>query len=329
MGELWNALIVQPIFNLLVVIYGILPGHNFGLAIIIFTIIIRFLMWPLIKKQMRQVKVMRKLQPELKRIKKEAAGDKRKESLLMMELYKERGVNPFATIGVLLLQIPILIGLFMGLQKVVNDPAQIESFAYPFLQNLPWIEHIAANIGQFDITLFGLVDLSERALGPGGVYWPAMLIVLASAVAQYFQSKQLAPDDKNSRKLREILREAKEGKQADQSEVNAAVGRSTRFLLPAMVFIFAVNIPSAIALYWLTSGVVAIIQQSIILREDVEAMGESVGTKTTITTKGKKNPKTTKDTQKIAEAEIVETKETKKTKPKSSKKKPAKKRRKK
>ncbi|MBX6334977.1 membrane protein insertase YidC, partial [Candidatus Saccharibacteria bacterium] len=110
MGELWNALIVQPIFNLLVLIYGILPGHNFGLALIILTIIVRLLMWPLIKKQLHQVKVMRKIQPELKRIKKEAAGDRRKESLLMMELYRERGINPFSTLGVLLLQIPILIG---------------------------------------------------------------------------------------------------------------------------------------------------------------------------------------------------------------------------
>src|ERR1043166_1161797 len=138
---MFTKLIVQPIFNLLVLIYGILPGHNFGLAIIIFTIIIRLLMWPLIKKQLHQVKVMRKIQPELKRIKKEAAGDKRRESLLMMELYKERGINPFGTIGVLFIQLPILIGLYAVLQKVLKDPSQIETFAYPFLQHLPWIQH--------------------------------------------------------------------------------------------------------------------------------------------------------------------------------------------
>lgn len=272
MGELWNALIVQPIFNLLVLIYGILPGHNFGLAIIIFTIIVRLLMWPLIKKQLHQVKVMRKIQPDLKRIKKEAAGDRRKESLLMMELYKERGINPFGTIGVLLLQIPILIGLYVGLQKVLKDPSQIETFAYPFLQHLPWIEYISTHISQFDVTLFGVVDLTKSALGPAGVYWPAMLIVVGSAVAQFYQSKQLAPDSKDARKLRDILREAKEGKQADQSEVNASVGRSMRFLLPAMIFIFTVNIPSALALYWLASGLVAMVQQAIVLREDVEEL---------------------------------------------------------
>jgi len=272
MGDLWNALIVQPIFNLLVLIYGLLPGHNFGLTIIIFTIIVRLLMWPLIKKQLHQVRVMRKIQPDLKRIKKEAAGDRRKESMLMMELYKEQGINPFATIGVLLLQIPILIGLYAGLQKVLKDPMQIETFAYPFLQNLSWIDYIADHIRQFDITLFGIVDLTRAALGPSGVYWPAMLIVAGSAITQFYQSKQLSPDTKDSRKLRDILRDAKEGKQADQSEVNATVGRSMRYLLPGMVFIFTVNLPSALALYWLVSGLVAIVQQGIVLREDVEEL---------------------------------------------------------
>src|SRR6185436_13315964 len=102
--------------------------------------------WPLVKKQLHQVKVMRQLQPELKRIKKAANGDRRQESALMMELYKERGINPFGTIGVLLLQIPILIGLYIGLQRVLKDPNVIDTFAYPALQHLPWIEYISHHI---------------------------------------------------------------------------------------------------------------------------------------------------------------------------------------
>ena len=308
MGDLWNDLIVQPIFNLLVLIYGLLPGHNFGLAIIIFTILIRLFMWPLVKKQLHQVKVMRKLQPDLKRIKKEAGGDKRKESMLMMELYKERGINPFGTIGVLILQVPILIGLYIGLQKVVKDPMAINSFAYPLLQHLPWIEYISHHIKEFDTTLFGIIDLKRSALGPAGAYWPAMLIVVSSAVVQFFQSKQLTPDSKDSRSLRNILSEAKEGKQADQSEVNAAVGRSTRYLLPFMIFLFTVNIASALALYWLVSGLTALVQQSIVLREDTEEMEASAEAK------GGKQ---------IIEGEVIETK-----KPKSSKRKTTSKKRK-
>jgi len=302
---MFTTLIVQPIFNLLVLIYAILPGHNFGMSIILFTIVVRLLMWPLIKKQLHQVKVMRQLQPELKKIKAAAKGNRQQESLMMMALYKERGVNPFGSIGVLLIQLPILIGLYLGLQRVIKDPSQIESFAYPFLQHIPWMQQLADNIHQFDATLFGIVDLTRSALGPQGVYWPAMLIVLGSAVAQFYQSKQLAPSGKDSRSLRTILKESTQGKQADQSEISAATARSTRYLLPALIFLFTVNIPSALALYWLVSGVVALVQQSIVLKEDTSEMEAEVGSKTT----GKDREK------KAIEAEVVDTKKTKKPKP--------------
>lgn len=269
---MFTTLIVQPIFNLLVLIYAVLPGHNFGLAIIIFTIIVRLLLWPLVKKQLTQAKAMRKLQPELKKIKKAAAGDRQKESMMMMELYKERGINPFGSIGVLILQIPILIGLYSGLRRVVDDPHALITFSYPALQHLSWMKELAGNIHLFDSTLFGVVDLTRSALGKAGVYWPAMIIVIGSAVVQYYQAKQLTPSDKDSRSLRTILKDAGGGKQADQGEVNAAVGRSTRFLFPIMIFFFTVNIASALSLYWLTGGIVAYIQQAIVLRDDEEAM---------------------------------------------------------
>lgn len=272
MYEFFSAVIIQPIFNLLVLIYAILPGHNFGLALILFTIVIRLLLWPLVKKQLHQVKVMRKIQPELRKIKKEAKGDRQKEAMLTMALYKEYGVNPFGSIGVMLLQLPILIGLYAGLNRLIKDEGQIISYAYPFLQDLGWMKHLAENIHAFDMTLFGIVDLSKAALGSGGIYWPAMLIVAASAVIQFYTSKQLIPTDKEARKLRDILKQAGEGKQADQSEVNAAVSRSTIYMLPAMVFIFTVNIASALSLYWLAGGLVAFIQQSIILREDKDEL---------------------------------------------------------
>src|SRR3954468_3612325 len=98
---MFTALIVKPLFNLLVFIYALLPGHNFGLALVIFTIIIRLLLWPLVKKQLHQAKAMRALQPELKKIKQATKGDRSRESQMLMELYKERGINPFATFPIL------------------------------------------------------------------------------------------------------------------------------------------------------------------------------------------------------------------------------------
>ncbi|HVI60613.1 MAG TPA: membrane protein insertase YidC [Candidatus Saccharimonadales bacterium] len=271
---MFTTLIVQPIFNLLVLVYALLPGHNFGLSLIIFTIIIRLILWPLVKKQLHQAKAMRDLQPEIKKIKQATKGNRQKESQMLMELYKERGINPFGTFPILIIQFIILIGLYSGLTKVIRDPHQIISFAYPRLQDLSWMQELAHNIHLFDNTLFGVVDLSKAALSSAGIYWPAMIIVLGSAVAQYYQAKQLMPTGKDQRGLRAILKDAGSGKQADQGEVNAAVMGSTRFLLPGLIFIFTVNLPSALSLYWLVGGVVAYAQQAYILRQDETEMEE-------------------------------------------------------
>lgn len=271
-ANIFTDLIVQPIFNLLVLIYNVIPGHNFGLAVILFTITIRLLLWPLVKKQLHQTKLMRRLQPELKRIKQAAKGDRQKEALLMMELYKERGVRPLRSIGLILLQAPILIGLYLGLQRIVKDPHELINFSYPFIQNFGWMQELSKDISMFDETLFGLVDLTRAAVSQSGIYWPALLLVTASAVVQYYQSKQLMPIDKDSRSLRQILKEAGQGKQADQTEMQAAINRNMLFLLPLMVFLFTVNLASALSLYWLVGGIVAFIQQSVALRDDEAEM---------------------------------------------------------
>lgn len=305
---MFTTIIVRPIFNLLSLIYALLPGHDFGMAIIIFTIIIRMLMWPLVKKQLRQAKAMRELQPEIKRIKQQAKGDKRKEQTMLMELYKEREVKPLGSIGTLVIQFIILIGLYSGLRRVVYDPSAIVTFSYPFIQHLSWMQHIAADPSAFKSTLFGLVDLNKAAIGKGGIYWPAMVIVVASAVTQYFQGKQLMPSSQNSRKLKDILKDAGKGKQADQSEVSAAIGRGTRYFLPVMVFLFTVSYPSALSLYWFVGGLVAYIQQAIVLREDVEDMEKATNDK-----------KPSKNVDEIAEAEVVESPSPKKPKSKNKK----------
>ena len=283
---MFTTLIVQPIFNLLVLIYALIPGHNFGLAIILFTIVVRLLMWPLVKKQLHHARAMKALQPELKRIKAATKGDRQKEAMLQMELYKERQINPFSSFGIILGQIPIFIGLYSGLSRLVNDPQAVINFTYPFIRELGWMKELAADITKFDSSFFGLVDLTRAALNKdGGIYWPAMFIVIGSAATQYYQSMQLMPNTKEGRKLRHILRDAQEGKSADQAEVQAAVGRSTKFFIPALIFVFTVNIASALSLYWMVSGLVALIQQGKVLKQDeteLEATADKAAKKTVI-----------------------------------------------
>ncbi len=302
---MFELLIVKPIFNLLVLIYALLPSHNFGLAIILFTIVIRFLMWPVVKKQLHQTKAMRALQPELKRIKAAAKGDKQKLNLMTMELYKERGINPFAPIGTLIVQLIILIGLYSGLNRVIKDPQAIIDFSYSWLRGLSWLQTLSFDINQFDDTLFGVIDLSRSAVSNGQIYWPAMFLVAGSAASQFFQSKQLMPKDQDARGLKQILKDASEGKQADSSETNAAVGRSMQYFIPIMIFVFTIGLPSALSLYWFVGGVVAYWQQSRVLGQD----------QTELATLANKNGKT------VIEGEVIPPKKTKKKTSKSKRKK--------
>jgi membrane protein insertase Oxa1/YidC/SpoIIIJ len=195
---------------------------------------------------------------------------------MTMELYKEREINPFASIGILIVQLPILIGLYSGLNRIIKDPHEIISFSYSWMQDLSWMQTLAHDIHRFDDSLLGFVNLGRKAADQHGIYWPALAIVALSAVFQYYQSKQLMPQPKESRGLRQILREAGQGKQADQAEVSAAVGRGTLLLVPGMVFIFGLNFAAALPLYWLATSVIAYIQQSRILKVDAAEADASV-----------------------------------------------------
>jgi YidC/Oxa1 family membrane protein insertase len=306
---MFQLFVVKPLFNLLVAIYALIPGHNFGLALILFTIIVRLALWPLVKKQLHQTKITRELQPELKRIKKEAAGDRQKESMMMMELYKEKGVNPLGSLPVLIVQMIILIGLYSGLNKVIKDPTQIYNYAYGFLQNLGWLKDLASDITKFDNTLFGLVDLARPAIGKDGFYLPAFILVAASAIMQFITSKQVLPTGKDAPKFGDILRQAGEGRPADQSDVSAAVGRTTVYIIPLMVFFFTVNLAAALSLYWFVGSVVAFFQQRAVLEKDTEEL-EAIA-----------DGPSSRDVSRIQEAEIVSTPQPKKNKKKKSSKK--------
>lgn len=269
---MFETLIVQPIFNLLALIYAIIPGHDFGLAVIVFTILVRIALWPLLKKQLHQTKVMRDLQPDIKRIREKNKGNKQREAELLMELYKERGVNPFGSIGILFVQLPILLGLFQGLRKVSESRETILDLSYGWVQNIGWMKEVAADISNFDETLFGIVDLTRNAFGDQGLYLPVMLLALLAGITQFYQSRQLMPDSSDSRRLRDILKDETKGKRADQSEINAAMGRNMRYLFPFMTFIIASTVPGALSLYWATGSIVGLAQQRSVLSQDVEEM---------------------------------------------------------
>ncbi|HPD99305.1 MAG TPA: YidC/Oxa1 family membrane protein insertase [Candidatus Saccharibacteria bacterium] len=275
-GSLFNALVGRPVFNLLIIIIALLPGHNFGVAIIIFTIIVRLALYPLLKKQLHHAMAMRKLQPEIKRIKKESKGDKQKEYALMQELYKEREIKPLASIGILLAQLPILLALFYAISKITQNPETIVSNGYFWVEKLPYIQQLAAGTETLHTVFLGFIDLARPAVDNSVIYWPAMLLVVASVITQYIQSKQLMMTDKNARSLRQILKDSGSGKEVDQTEVQAATSKFTLYIIPFFLFVVAINLASALSLYWFVGALVAIVQQRRILQQDVTEMEASV-----------------------------------------------------
>lgn len=290
--NIFELLIIQPIFNLLTTIYALLPGGDFGVAIIIFTVIVRMLMYPLVRRQLHQTRMMRKLQPELKKIKKAADGNRQVEAMQMMELYKRHGVSPFRSIGILVLQLPVFIGLFYAIRIYTDKRDQIGEYTYNFLEVLPPVKELVENPQNFDEKLFGVVDLTQPAIGPNGVNVAILLLVLLASVTQYYMSKQTLPHDPNDqpKKFRDIMKAAAEGKQADQSEMNALIMTNMVKIMPVLLFFIMINFPGALALYYTVSNLVAVGQQSYLLRQDIGEL-EEIADETEVTAPTKSSKK--------------------------------------
>jgi len=269
--NIFELFIVQPIFNLLLFIYSIVPYADFGIAIIIFTIIVRFAMWPLVVKQLHQVKAMRKLQPELARIKKASKGNRQMESMQMLELYKKHEVKPFRSMLILIIQLPIFIALFQVIQIFTTHRDAIEKFTYGFMQVFQPVKDLLANPEAFNEKFLGLIDLTKHAISSEGIIPFLVVLAAVAAFTQYFISKQTSPTT-TTKRLRDVLAEASEGKEPDQAELNAVVMSKMIKFLPIMMFFIMLSLPGALALYYVTSNLFAAIQQHFLLKRDAEEM---------------------------------------------------------
>ncbi len=301
--NIFDILIVQPIFNLLIVLYSVIPGHDFGVALILFTILIRTAMYPLVKRQLHQTKAMKKLQPELAKIKKATKGNKQLESMQMLELYKQHGVSPFRSIGILLIQLPIFIALYSVIQVFTLHRDQVAKFTYDFLENLEPIKQIIQHPDKFNETLFGVVNLTQSAFSHGSVNIVLVILAVIAAGTQYIMSKQTMPHTENKKRLRDVITEAADGKQADQSEMNAIVMGKMVKVLPFFMFFIMITVPGALALYYAVSNLVAVAQQRYLLKKDEIELDQIADLKTPGTAPHKKA--TAKAREKVAKTGTV------------------------
>lgn len=281
----FDTVIVQPIFNLLMLIYSLIP--DFGISIIIFTILVRLLLWPLVKKQLHHTKAMRKMQPELAKIKKQYAKNPQMRNLAMMELYKKHNISVFGPIGILLIQFPILIAMYRVVQIFASNRVDLGKYVYGAVKNLPVANNLVNNPDQFNQNFLGIFDLTQHAISKNGVVVGLLVLAVLAAVLQYLTAKQLSPNSDSKRRLRDILSEAGSGKEADQSEVNAVVSRKMMKLMPVMVFLIIIYLPGALAMYMTTANAVGYLQNLIILRKDSSEMEDIANEKTPKPSKAK------------------------------------------
>lgn len=272
---MFETIIVKPIFNALMLLYSIIPGGDFGIAIILFTILIRLLLYPLVKKQLNQTKMMRKMQPELAKIKTAAKGNKQLEATMQMEIYKRYGINPFQSIVVLIIQLPIMIGLYQVIKVMTLHRDEVVRYAYVPVQQIGAIKKIIENPEHFNHTMLGFIDLTKTAFSNTGVDVTLIILALISAITQYYMSKQTLPTtNKPKKRFRDIMREAADGNNTDPNDVSNAMMGNMIKIMPVMTFFIMIGLPGALALYYTVTNLVAMAQQHYLLNKDTEEMEE-------------------------------------------------------
>src|SRR3989344_1901002 len=111
-SAIFHALIYDPLYNGLVFLVGVMPSHDVGLAVIVLTIVVRVILFPLSRRAVETQLAMKKIAPDIEKLKEKYKDNREEQAKAIFALYKERGVHPFASIGLFLLQIPVLFALY-------------------------------------------------------------------------------------------------------------------------------------------------------------------------------------------------------------------------
>ena len=229
MNYIWQTIFYRPMLNVLVYFYNTVAFHNFGLAIILVTLLLRLVLYPLFHNSAKQQMLMQRIQPKIKKIQEIHKNDKEKQSQALMDLYKEHGVNPFSSLFLLVIQLPMMIGLYWVVRTGLTPG------------NLTGLYSFVMQPSNIDPMFLHLIDLSK----------PSILLLVFAAISQYFQAKlAIYRDPNNTAPLTP----------AEQ------VGRNMAYVGPLITLLVFYALPSAVALYWFITSLFSIGQQIIINR---------------------------------------------------------------
>jgi len=238
--------------------YALIP--SFGLAIILLTILVRIVLLPLSIKQTKSMREMQRIQPEIKKLQAKNKGNRQKMNEELMALYKEHGVNPLGGCAPLLLQFPVLIGLFY----VIRDPEKYVSAATSLAgdltsQKLAVHQFLGIRLDCSSSAAISGADPSSvgQVCGSGVVSaLPYLVFVLLMGFTTYYQQKQMqasrGPGDQQQQQMQMIMR-----------------------IMPLMLMFFAFTFPTGVVLYWLTTNVWTIAQQRLMIHGRPSWLGGS------------------------------------------------------
>lgn len=232
MINLYNTLLYQPIFNILIFFYNIIPGQDIGLAIISLTVLINLVLLPLSLQRIKAQKVLQELQPKLEELKKKHGQDKEKLTKATMELYKQQKVNPFSSCLQLVIQLPFFIAIYQAFQSGLRSA------------NFNLLYKFVRNPEQINTWSFGLMDLSQ----------PNVVLAVLAALAQWWAARMLMTKKQPSVKT------------AKDENVAALMNKQMIYLMPLLTFYFGLKFPGGLALYWLMTTLITIAQQTYFLK---------------------------------------------------------------
>ncbi len=241
MSGLFTTILVQPILNLLVWLYNVVPGNDLGIAIILLTVIVKVVLYPFTMAQIKQQRALQQLQPKIDAVRARLKDDKEAQAKELMDLYKQEKVNPASSCLPLLVQLPVFIGLYTALRNGLGS------------KGLDLLYSFVANPGTIHPFFVGIVDLSKPNI---------ILAVLAGAV-QFYQSWQLF---RKPSLITPPPPEVEGKKVAEDESMATTMNRQMMYLMPIMTIFIGISLPGGLTLYWLVMSILTVLQQAIFLR---------------------------------------------------------------
>lgn len=239
---LYNEILFRPILNLLIWLYGVLPGADLGIAIIVLTIIVKLILYPFTVAQIKQQRALQAMQPKIAEIRRRLKDDKEAQAKELMELYRKDKVNPAASCLPLIIQLPVFIALYQALS--VGLKSQALTMLYSFVPNP----------GTVHALLFGFMDLTQ----------PNYILAALAAGVQFWQSWMMM---KQTGTTTPPPSEVKQEKGAKDEDMSAMINKQMMYVMPIMTLIIGIKLPGGLTLYWFVMSLLTVAQQYWLMRK--------------------------------------------------------------